>query len=106
MHGGSTIHFPVVMTSPDVAPAAELFKVLSSTARLKLLVALIEAPSDVGSLAAATDLSQPLASQHLRTLRLAGLVDVERTGRSAIYSVTDRHVSHIIGDAIAHAEER
>ncbi|KZX21390.1 DNA-binding transcriptional ArsR family regulator [Rathayibacter tanaceti] len=89
----------------DLEPAAELFKVLSSASRLRLLRALAEETSTVGRLAEVTGLSQPLVSQHLRTLRSAGLVAVERVGREAHYSVADTHVSHIVDDAVRHALE-
>jgi len=89
----------------DLEPAAELFKVLSSSSRLRLLRALATERSTVGHLAESTGLSQPLVSQHLRTLRSAGLVAVERIGREAHYSVADTHVSHIVDDAVRHALE-
>jgi DNA-binding transcriptional ArsR family regulator len=89
----------------DLEPAAELFKALSSASRLSLLRVLAEGTSTVGHLAERTALSQPLVSQHLRTLRAAGLVAVERVGREAHYSVADTHVTHIVDDAIKHALE-
>jgi len=52
-----------------------------------------------------TGLSQPLVSQHLRVLRGAGLVEVTRSGREAIYSVADHHITHVIDDAITHVLE-
>jgi DNA-binding transcriptional ArsR family regulator len=89
----------------DLEAAAELFKALSSASRLSLLRLLAEGTATVGSLAERSELSQPLVSQHLRTLRAAGLVSVERVGREAHYSVADTHVSHIVDDAIQHALE-
>ena len=89
----------------DLEPAAELFKVLSSASRLRLLRELERERSTVGGLAERTGLSQPLVSQHLRTLRSAGLVAVERIGREAHYSVADTHVTHIVDDAVRHALE-
>ncbi len=85
--------------------AADLFKALSSASRLRLLRLLSEGAASVSALVASSGLSQPLVSQHLRVLRGVGLVQVERTGREAIYSVADRHVSHIVDDAIEHSRE-
>lgn len=85
--------------------AAELFKALSSPARLALIRELVDEPKDVTALTEATGMSQPLVSQHLRTLRLAGLAEAERTGRHAIYRITDQHVAHIVCDAVEHAGE-
>lgn len=89
----------------DFEPAADLFKALSSSSRLALLTRLADSPQTVTELAIATGLSQPLVSQHLKTLRTAGLVSVERIGREARYDVADRHVTHIVEDAMAHALE-
>jgi ArsR family transcriptional regulator, zinc-responsive transcriptional repressor len=89
----------------QVEETAELFKALSSSARLRVLLTLMEAASDVTGLAERVGLSQPLVSQHLRTLRLVGLVQVERIGRNGVYSVRDEHVAHIVRDAMAHAGE-
>ncbi|AJM78492.1 ArsR/SmtB family transcription factor [Rathayibacter toxicus] len=87
----------------DLEPAAELFKVLSSATRLRLLRTLAEEVSTVSRLAERSGLAQPLVSQHLRTLRSAGLVSVERVGREAHYSVADTHVTHIVEDAVHHS---
>lgn len=90
----------------ELEPVAELFKALSSSSRLRILQLLADGPATVGHLATASGLSQPLVSQHLRTLRSAGLVSVQRSGREAHYAVADLHVAHIIEDAVKHALER
>lgn len=97
---------PVSPTPQDlgVQRAAELFKALSSPARVALLQLLAE-PATVSSLVTSTGLSQPLVSQHLRVLRGAGLVVVTRSGREAIYSVADHHITHVIEDAVHHVLE-
>jgi|SRR3712207_1588785 len=85
--------------------AADLFKALSSASRLRLLHLLAENEATVSALVASSGLSQPLVSQHLRVLRGCGLVQVQRAGREAIYSVADRHVTHIVTDALEHSRE-
>ena len=90
---------------PGLAEAAQLFKVLGSESRLGLLRAIEQEPRTVGALAGATGLSQPLVSQHLRTLRQTGLVVAERHGKEVTYLVADRHVTHVIADALAHVLE-
>ena len=52
-----------------------------------------------------TGLSQPLVSSHLRVLRGARLVAVERHGREATYFLADQHVAHIVADAVQHSKE-
>jgi len=94
-----------VVTVNNFDNVAALFKALSSASRLALLTEVSAQPRTVSFLVEATGLSQPLVSQHLRTLRSAGLVDVSRQGREAHYSVTDAHVTHIVADAISHVQE-
>lgn len=85
--------------------AAQLFKVLGNESRLWILRLLGEEPRTVSALVAVTGLSQPLVSQHLRTLRQSGLVAGARRGHEVIYRLADTHVAHIIGDALAHVQE-
>lgn len=92
-------------TDERIARAAELFKVLGNESRLGLLRTIGDSPRTVGALADATGLSQPLVSQHLRTLRAAGLVVGERRGKEVEYRLADDHVAHVIADAITHAGE-
>ncbi len=85
--------------------AARLFKVLGNESRLRLMLLLEESPRTVSALTEVTDLSQPLVSQHLRTLRQTGLVTSSRLGKTVVYQVADHHVTHVISDALAHVEE-
>lgn len=85
--------------------AAQLFKVLGGESRLGLLYLISEEPRTVGQLVATTGLSQPLVSQHLRTLRQARLVAGERNGKEITYRLADTHVGHVIADALVHVQE-
>lgn len=85
--------------------AAEVFKALSTSSRLRILLLLTARSAGVSEIVDETGLSQPLVSQHLKLLRGLHLVAVERVGREAIYSLADDHVSHVIIDALAHVEE-
>lgn len=85
--------------------AGELLKILSAPARLAIMVELSEQPLYVHELVKRLDMSQPLVSHHLRVLRDARLVDVERYGREAVYSLADQHVGHIVADAVQHSRE-
>ena len=93
------------MTADSIALAAELFKVLGGQSRLRLLRLLSEQPQQVGALAERAGMTQPLVSQHLRVLRQAGIVSVSRSGREATYQLADRHIAHVIDDAITHVQE-
>jgi ArsR family transcriptional regulator, zinc-responsive transcriptional repressor len=85
--------------------AGELLRVLAAPARLAIVMELAEQPRFVHELVERLGLSQPLVSQHLRVLRGARLVGVERQGRAAAYSLSDQHVAHIVADAVQHSRE-
>lgn len=89
----------------DLEMAARLFKVLGNETRLRLLVLVDDEPCTVGGLVDRAGVSQPLASQHLRTLREAGLVSAARAGREVTYTVADHHVTHVVRDALEHVRE-
>ena len=95
----------VSATTKTYEEAGELLKVLSAPARLAIVVELAERPCYVHELVDALEMSQPLVSQHLRILRGARLVGVERHGREAVYSLIDHHVAHIVTDAVNHSKE-
>jgi len=85
--------------------AGELLKVLAAPARLAIVAELAHQPRFVHELVERLEMSQPLVSHHLRILRGARLVGVERRGREAVYSLADQHVGHIVADAIHHSRE-
>ncbi|MFJ2544029.1 ArsR/SmtB family transcription factor [Microbacterium sp. NPDC087589] len=92
-------------TEAGLEATAALFKVLGSPSRLLLLRLLATEPATVGALAVRSGMSQPLVSQHLKTLRQAGIITVSRTGREAAYQLADHHIAHVVDDAIAHVLE-
>lgn len=81
-----------------------LFSALSSPARAATIHLLSQEPHTVGELVDALGISQPLLSQHLRTLREARLVVGMREGRSIRYALADDHVAHVFLDAWQHTE--
>jgi ArsR family transcriptional regulator, zinc-responsive transcriptional repressor len=96
---------PVSVTTQTYEAAGELLRVLAAPARLAIVVELAERPCYVHELVERLEMSQPLVSQHLRVLRGARLVGVERHGRAAAYSLIDHHVAHIVADAVNHSKE-
>lgn len=90
---------------PGLAEAAQLFKVLGNESRLGLLRLIDAEPRTVGALTEVTGMSQPLVSQHLRTLRLAGLVTASKAGKEVTYRLADLHVAHVVADALVHVQE-
>jgi DNA-binding transcriptional ArsR family regulator len=86
--------------------AGELVRALTAPVRLAIIDLLADRSLCVHELVDALAISQPLVSQHLRVLRGARLVSTERRGREVVYGLADRHVAHIVRDAVKHAGER
>ncbi len=74
---------------PDMA---EAFKLLADKTRLSIIALLKEQELCVCDITEITGMSQPNASQHLRKLKSAGLVNEKRKGQWVYYSlnVTDK----------------
>ena len=71
-------------------PRVALLKELADPLRLRVVDRLgHRGPAGVTLLAAELDVPLPQLSNHLRRLREAGLLQVERTGRHAVYSLAD-----------------
>ncbi len=92
---------PDAATVQDVADA---FRVLAEPARLRIVLALLEAGElCVCDVAAAAEMSETSASQHLRVLRASRTVRKRRDGRIAYYSLADGHVRMLIDVALEHS---
>lgn len=77
-----------IATPPDELRDLRTFhKALADTTRLRILRRLAGSDATVGELIDLVDLSQPLVSWHVRTLKAAGLVATKRSGREVICSL-------------------
>lgn len=86
--------------------AADLLRALSAPVRAEIVSLLDQNDAMcVHELVEALDVAQPLVSQHLRVLRLTGIVIGDRRGREVEYRLVDQHVAHIVADAVAHSQE-
>jgi ArsR family transcriptional regulator len=79
-------------TATSATSVAELAKALADPTRVQIVDVLRAAPGAVCQceLNALFDVSQPTLSHHLKKLRDAGFVDVERRGKWAYYSIDPR----------------
>jgi len=84
--------------------AAEVFRMLADTTRVRLLWALIDQELAVNELAAKVGKPAPSVSQHLAKLRLARLVRTRREGTQVFYRVENEHVAQLVRDAVYNAE--
>lgn len=75
---------------------ASLFQVLSHPDRIRILSVLHSQEMDVTHLHEALELSQSSVSQHLKLLKMHGLVDEHREGRRIFYHLTIPEIQNII----------
>ena len=69
--------------------AAELFAVLSTPIRLRIISELCQGEKNVGQLLERIGVTQPNMSQHLNILYRAGLVGKRRQGAQMFYRIVD-----------------
>lgn len=80
----------------DVERTAELVRALDSELRLNILLLLESSDRVVHEMVQKLGKSQPLISQHLRVLKVAGLVSAHRNGREVSYSLERPEIIDVI----------
>ena len=78
-----------------------IFQALADPSRRAIFESLTRGEAAVNALTERFDISQPAVSQHLATLKKAGLVNARREGRCVYYRVRPRGMKPLI-DWIAH----
>ena len=87
---------------PSAATAQDrVFQALADPSRRAIFESLTHGEAAVKDLTARFEISQPAVSQHLASLRDAGLVQARREGRCVYYRVEPRGMRPLI-DWIAH----
>ena len=77
---------------------SSLFRALADPTRRALFETIASGRrTSVSRLADAAKISQPAASQHLRTLKVAGLVEEQRHGRETFYSARAEGLAPLAG---------
>ena len=74
----------------------EILKAIAHPLRLRVVAVLCERDENVSSLAAELGANQTIVSQQLRILRMSGLVNVDRKGGFAVYSLAEPHLQTLI----------
>jgi len=75
--------------------AAELFRILSTPMRLKIVSCLRDGEQNVSYLLSKIDTTQPNMSQHLNTLYKAGVLGKRRDGVQILYRIVDERVAEL-----------
>ena len=84
-----------------VAAENRIFQALADPSRRAIFASLTRGEAAVKDLTARFEISQPAVSQHLSTLKDAGLVKARREGRNVYYRVEPRGMKPLI-DWITH----
>ena len=74
----------------------DFLKSLAHEGRLVILCRLAESPATVGELEEFLGIRQSAVSQQLARLRLEGLVEAERDGRTIRYSIADERTRLVV----------
>jgi DNA-binding transcriptional ArsR family regulator len=88
----------------QVERAADAFRLLGDTTRIKILWALLQGETSVACLAELVGAAPTAVSQHLSKLRLAGIVRGRRRGTFVYYTVADEQVRRLLAEALFHAD--
>jgi DNA-binding transcriptional ArsR family regulator len=75
------------MSMGYVAADQDAFKAIADEGRRRILDAMLDKEQTIASLTRLLGLSQASVSQHVKVLRLAGLVDDQKHGRNIYYTV-------------------
>lgn len=75
--------------------AADLFRVLSTPMRLKIVSCLRDGEQNVSYLLSKIETTQPNMSQHLNTLYKAGVLGRRRDGVQILYRIVDERVADL-----------
>lgn len=75
----------------------EALAALADPIRREIVETLLVASEDAGSIASRFDVSRPAVSRHLRVLREAGLVSVERDAQRRVYHIEPGPLNEIDG---------
>ena len=84
--------------------AAEVFRMLADSTRVRLLWAMLDKEMSVNELADLGGKPAPSVSQHLAKLPMARLVRTRREGTQVFYRVENDHVARLVRDAVFNSE--
>lgn len=73
-------------------------KALADENRLRIILSLATGKKSVSLIVEELGISQPLASHHLKELKRALLVTVERSGPFIYYQLADRRIMSVLAD--------
>jgi DNA-binding transcriptional ArsR family regulator len=80
----------------DVEPVADLLRSLSNPQRLMIVCALVEGELGVTDLERGLSIRQPSLSQHLGSLREAGIISGRKEGKAVFYRLSNDRAAMLV----------
>ncbi len=102
-HGDASLEAHLIETlqaAGDFSVAANVFKQLSDSSRLRIFWLLCHCEQCVVNISSMVEMSSPAVSHHLRQLRLSGLIESRRVGKEVYYRAADSDESRLLHQVI------
>lgn len=104
-HGEDPAILEQLRLAGDFQIAAEIFKQLGDTTRIRIFWLLCHCEECVVNISAMLEMSSPAVSHHLRPLRDNGLIISRREGKEVYYRAADTPLSHLAHQMIEQVVE-
>jgi len=86
----------ILLSPGDAELVAQFLKHLCHPHRLMIVCALVEGELGVGDLERGLSIRQPSLSQHLGSLREAGIISGRKTGKTVFYRLSDDRAAKLV----------
>ena len=93
------------MEQKELLKLEQIYKMLGSAVRLKILLSLEAGERSAGQLAEVCGLSQSAASHQLKDLRQYKIIKSRKEGMNVFYSLQDRHILEMLLVGVEHINE-
>jgi len=104
-HGEKAAILEQLQLAGDFQAAAEVFKQLGDTTRIRIFWLLCHCEECVVNISAMLGMSSPAVSHHLRALRSSGLIISRRDGKEVYYRAADTPLSSLVHQMIEQVME-
>jgi len=93
------------MSECEINKLSDIFKLLGSSARLRIILAIKDRELCVAEIVKMTGISYSAVSQQLKELKFNNLVKCRKVKNFIYYKISDLHVLTILESGIVHVKE-
>ncbi|MDD3123875.1 MAG: metalloregulator ArsR/SmtB family transcription factor [Bacilli bacterium] len=90
----------------NLEKSVNLFKSLGDETRLKIIKEIFDESKSVSTIAMNVGMTQSAVSHQLQILKMSNIVNCERRGKAAFYSLSDEHVKTIVEQVFTHVAHK